>query len=108
MRERGPQARMMSGKIGAHTCAVFAAALVVATVPAVAESGGGAGFAPVEPLYILGIPVDFILFGLTLLGVAVFHHATLYVALAGLAVITAYKLIFTGFKFGLGFGGLAL
>ena len=28
-----------------------------------------------------GIPVDFILFGLTLLGVALFHNATLYVAL---------------------------
>ena len=32
-----------------------------------------------------GIPIDFILFGLTLLGVALFHHATLYVALTGLA-----------------------
>ena len=30
-----------------------------------------------------GIPVDFILFALTLLGVALFHHATLYVALTG-------------------------
>jgi Na+/H+ antiporter NhaD/arsenite permease-like protein len=63
---------------------------------------------PVEPLYLLGIPVDFILFGLTLAGVAVFHHYTLYVALAGLAAITLYKLVFTGFKFGIGFGGLAL
>jgi hypothetical protein len=62
----------------------------------------------VEPLYLLGIPVDFILFGLTLLGVALFHHYTLQVALSGLAAITAYKLIFTGFKFGTGLGGLAL
>ena len=31
-----------------------------------------------------GIPVDFILFALTLLGVALFHHHTLYVALTGL------------------------
>src|SRR5262249_44766815 len=46
--------------------------------------------------------------GLTLIGVAVFHHHTLRVALAGLAVIATYKLIFTGFKFGTGFGGLAL
>ena len=30
---------------------------------------------------IFGIPIDFILFGLTLLGVAVFHHSTLAVAL---------------------------
>ncbi len=44
------------------------------------------------------IPVEFILFGLTLLGVALFHGATLTVALTGLASITLYKLWFTGFK----------
>jgi Na+/H+ antiporter NhaD/arsenite permease-like protein len=60
------------------------------------------------PLYFLGVPVDFILFGLTLLGVAVFHHHTLAVALSGLAAITIYKLAFTGFKFGPGLAGLAL
>jgi Na+/H+ antiporter NhaD/arsenite permease-like protein len=57
---------------------------------------------------VLGIPVDFILFALTLLGVAVFHHRTLQVALAGLAAITVYKLAFTGFKSGSGLVGLAL
>ena len=62
----------------------------------------------VEPILLLGIPVDFILFGLTLLGVALFHHHTLAVALTGLAVITLYKNIFTGFKFGAGLTGLAL
>ena len=62
----------------------------------------------IEPLYLLGIPVDFILFALTLLGVAVFHHHTLQVALTGLAAIIAYKLVFTGFKFGAGLAGLAL
>jgi len=55
---------------------------------------------------VFGIPVDFILFALTLLGVALFHAHTLYVALAGLATITAYKLAFTGFKFGDGLPGL--
>jgi len=55
-----------------------------------------------------GIPVDFMLFGLTLLGVALFHRHTLAVALSGLAVITLYKLAFTGFKTGPGIGGLAL
>ena len=44
---------------------------------------------------LLGIPVDFILFALTLLGVAVFHHHTLKVALTGAAVITAFQFIFT-------------
>src|SRR5688572_25023891 len=62
----------------------------------------------VEPILLLGIPVDFIVFGLTLLGVALFHHYTLQIALAGLAAIALYKLIFTGFKFGAGLGGLAL
>jgi Na+/H+ antiporter NhaD/arsenite permease-like protein len=55
---------------------------------------------------VLGIPVDFILFALTLLGVALFHRHTLYVALAGLAAITLYKLGFTGFKEGAGLAGL--
>jgi Na+/H+ antiporter NhaD/arsenite permease-like protein len=54
------------------------------------------------------IPVDFTLFGLTLLGVAIFHHKTLQVALAGLAAIIAYQFLFTGFKPGPGLGGLAL
>lgn len=53
-----------------------------------------------------GIPVDFILFALTLLGVALFHHKTLQVALAGLAAIIVYKLAFTGFKDGAGLVGL--
>ena len=53
-----------------------------------------------------GIPVDFILFALTLLGVALFHHHTLRVALVGLLVITLYKLAFTGFQGGPGVAGL--
>jgi Na+/H+ antiporter NhaD/arsenite permease-like protein len=60
----------------------------------------------IEPVLLLGIPVDFILFALTLLGVALFHHHTLPVALTGLATIVVYKLIFTGFKHGAGFAGL--
>jgi Na+/H+ antiporter NhaD/arsenite permease-like protein len=55
----------------------------------------------------LGVPVDFVLFALTLAGVALFHHHTLQVALIGLAVITLYKLGFAGFKTGTGFAGLA-
>ena len=60
----------------------------------------------IEPVLLLGIPLDFILFALTLLGVALFHRHTLPVALTGLAAIVAYKLAFTGFKFGTGIGGL--
>lgn len=43
------------------------------------------------------VPFEFILFGVTLLCVAVFHHRTLHVALLGLAAITAYKLVFGDF-----------
>ena len=56
----------------------------------------------------LGVPIEFVLFGLTLAGVALFHHHTLQVALSGLAVIVLYELVFTGFKTGPGFAGLAL
>jgi Na+/H+ antiporter NhaD/arsenite permease-like protein len=55
---------------------------------------------------LFGIPVDFVLFALTLLGVALFHRYTLQVALAGLAVVTLYKLGFAGFKTGPGLAGL--
>ncbi len=53
-----------------------------------------------------GVPVDFVLFGLTLVGVALFHKYVLQVALTGLVVITLYKLGFTGFKTGPGLAGL--
>jgi Na+/H+ antiporter NhaD/arsenite permease-like protein len=54
---------------------------------------------------VFGIPVDFILFALTLLGVALFHNHTLMVALTGLAVISLYKIGFTGFNEGAGVTG---
>ncbi|MGH8765638.1 MAG: hypothetical protein ACRET8_07955, partial [Burkholderiales bacterium] len=54
----------------------------------------------------LGVPAEFVLFALTLAGVALFHHHTLQVALIGLAAITLYKLGFAGFKEGPGLGGL--
>ncbi len=73
-----------------------------------AAAAAAAATSAVQPVYVFGIPVDFILFGLTLLGVAIFHHKTLEVALTGLAAIVVYKLLFTGFKFGTGLGGLGL
>ncbi|MBF0610244.1 MAG: citrate transporter [Magnetococcales bacterium] len=54
---------------------------------------------------LFGIPLDFILFAVTLVGVALFHHHTLQVALTGLATIALYKILFIGFKFGPGFTG---
>ncbi len=53
-----------------------------------------------------GIPLAFILFALTLIGVAWFHRHTLTVALTGLAVVTLYSLLFTGFAGGTGVPGL--
>jgi len=46
---------------------------------------------------VFGIPIEFILFGLTLAGVAVFHQFTLRVAVFGLLAVTAFKLGFTEF-----------
>jgi len=54
---------------------------------------------------IIGIPVDLVLFALTLVGVAVFHHQTMRIALAGLVTVTIYKMVFTGFKTGDGVMG---
>ena len=96
-------------RIGDKTCqqklapalSAWAAGGMMLAAPSAFAAGGGSGPA------LLGIPVDFILFALTLLGVALFHHHTLRVALIGLAVIALYKLGFTGFKTGDGFAGFA-
>lgn len=56
---------------------------------------------------LLGIPFDFVLFALTLLGVATLHHHALKVALSGAVAITLFQLFVTGFKTGAGIGGLA-
>ncbi|AFL72173.1 citrate transporter [Thiocystis violascens] len=66
-----------------------------------------ASAATTQEIALFGIPIEFILFALTLLGVAFLHHHTLTVALTGLAAITTYKLVFTGFHAGAGLAGLA-
>jgi len=45
-----------------------------------------------------GIDIEFFLFTLTLLGVAVFHQKTLQVALSGLTAVLLYKFFFTDFQ----------
>ncbi len=52
------------------------------------------------------IPPEFVIFGSTLLGVALFHRHTLLVALLGLTSVLLFKLIGPGFATGPGFGGL--
>jgi Na+/H+ antiporter NhaD/arsenite permease-like protein len=61
-----------------------------------------------DPILFFGVPFDFVLFALALLGIALFHRYTLPIAVAGLGIITAYKLGFTGFKDGSGLVGLGL
>ncbi len=53
------------------------------------------------------IPIDFVLFALTLIGVALFHHHTLRVAVTGLVVIAVYKTLASPFREGAGLAGLA-
>jgi|APFre7841882724_1041349.scaffolds.fasta_scaffold06020_2 Na+/H+ antiporter NhaD/arsenite permease-like protein len=87
---------------------VLARAAGVAVTPAlaaaeVAASPAGTSAGP----FLAGVPVDFLLFALTLAGVAMFHRYALQVALAGLAFIAAWKLGFSPFKEGAGLPGLA-
>jgi len=56
---------------------------------------------------LFGIPIEFFLFALTLLGVAIFHAHTLGVALTGLVTISLFKILFAGFKSGPGVLGFA-
>ncbi len=53
------------------------------------------------------IPAEFVLFALTLVGVAFTHHRALQIAAVGLVTIALYKVFFSGFAEGTGFEGLA-
>ncbi len=52
-----------------------------------------------------GIPVEFFMFAVVLAGVALFHHATLRIALVGAIVIALYKVAVSPFKTGAGLPG---
>ncbi|MCK9296709.1 MAG: hypothetical protein M0P70_16710 [Desulfobulbaceae bacterium] len=74
-------------------------AFLLVLMPVLAFASGHGG--PVDPNVptLLGIRVEFILFALVLLGVALFHDKTFYVAVTGLIVITLFKLFFdSGFN----------
>jgi Na+/H+ antiporter NhaD/arsenite permease-like protein len=75
-------------------------ALLVGTVPSLAHASEG--LAP------FGVPLEFVLFAITLLGVALFHKYTLQVGLGGLFAVLVYKFAFTGFAHGEGFAGMGL
>ncbi len=74
------------------------AAAAASVVPEAALPGGPT---------LAGVPIEFFLFGLTLLGVALFHAHTLKVALSGLVAIALFKILFSGFKSGPGVLGFA-
>lgn len=67
----------------------FSTLIILLLCPLVSAASGG-GEAPA----IRGIRVEFILFALTLLGVALFHKHTFWVALIGLSIIILFKLMF--------------
>ena len=69
-------------------CALFA-------FPMMAFASGGT-----DGYHIAGIPLEFIFFGLTLIGIAIFHHHTLRVALIGLVVTSVYKIVTQDFNIG--------
>ena len=69
--------------------------LLILSLPGFLFASGG------TPPAIGPVRIEFIIFGLILLGVALFHHQTFYVALTGLTVLLIFKLIFDpGFHLG--------
>jgi Na+/H+ antiporter NhaD/arsenite permease-like protein len=84
-------------KFGPAAIAYVLALLAAAVVSAVSGASVPTGFA----LFGGSVPFEFVLFVLILLGVALFHHHTLAVAVTGLVAVSAYKLMFVpGFHIG--------
>jgi Na+/H+ antiporter NhaD/arsenite permease-like protein len=74
-------------------------ALGLAT-PALAQAAGGFAGPRIGP-----VPVEFVLFGCVLAGVALFHHLTMRIAVAGAVVIALYKMALSPFATGAGPAG---
>ncbi len=77
-------------RFGPAAVAWTAAAVAAAAASAAFGASGPDGFA----LFSGAVPFEFVLFVLTLVGVALFHHHTLAVAAGGLAAVLAYKVLF--------------
>jgi len=73
----------------------------LAVGPGGAWAAGGAAEGP----SLLGVPIDFFLFALVLIGVALFHQHTLKVAVTGAIGIALYKMLFSPFATGAGVAG---
>jgi Na+/H+ antiporter NhaD/arsenite permease-like protein len=70
--------------------------LFMTAVPFLASASHGGGISDPTVPALFGIRVEFILFALVLIGVALFHNQTFYVALIGLSAILIFKLVFDG------------
>lgn len=70
---------------------------VISTVASAQVAGSGPS--------LFGIPLEFILFAATLLGVAFFHHRAFQIAIGGMLLVVAYKFGVTGFRQGPGLEG---
>jgi Na+/H+ antiporter NhaD/arsenite permease-like protein len=84
-------------KFGPAVITYVLAIVAAIGVTAVTGAKGSEGFGPFGG----SVPLEFVFFVLILLGVALFHHHTLKVALCGLAAVSLYKAFF-----GPGFGWL--
>lgn len=78
--------------------AVLLSGVALFMLPGAVLAAGGAA--------VLGVRIEFLLFGATLAGIALFHHHTLRIAVAGLALVVLFKLAFVGFHSGPGIDGL--
>lgn len=57
---------------------------------------------------LFGIPFEYVFFALTLLGIALLHHASFQVAMTGFFAVSLYKILVTGFGEGPGLAGFGL
>jgi Na+/H+ antiporter NhaD/arsenite permease-like protein len=84
-----------------HHGARVAIGALLAVVAPLASAADGAFTGPA----VAGIPVEFLLFALTLAGVALFHRHTMPIAVVGVVTIALYKIVASPFHEGAGVGG---
>lgn len=78
---------------------MFLASVLLLSLPGTAAAAAFAGPA-IGP-----IPVEFLIFGVVLAGVGLFHHHTFKIGVTGATVLAIYKILFSPFRSGPGVGG---
>lgn len=92
---------MISKLFSTKSMVFLSSFIVLLLLPFATFAGDGSSVPAIGP-----VRVEFIIFALTLIGVALFHHKTMYVALGGLVTVILFKLIFdSGLSFGEHFFG---